>query len=107
MDIPRIFNITESAHRINNPFTPEKLAAPGAALRLETGIRMLDLGSGSGEMPWTPARDHGVVGTGIDLTQLFTGQAKRLARASGIGTIEPTRGDRATAALAVAETSML
>ncbi|MBP1596828.1 MAG: hypothetical protein H6Q05_2205, partial [Acidobacteria bacterium] len=26
MDIPRIFNITESAHRIHNPFTPEKLA---------------------------------------------------------------------------------
>ncbi|HNR14762.1 MAG TPA: SAM-dependent methyltransferase, partial [Thermodesulfobacteriota bacterium] len=25
MDIPRIFNITESAHRIHNPFTPEKL----------------------------------------------------------------------------------
>jgi len=34
MDIPRIFNITESAHRIHNPFTPEKLATLGAALRL-------------------------------------------------------------------------
>jgi hypothetical protein len=31
MDIPRIFNITESAHRIHNPFTPEKLATLGAA----------------------------------------------------------------------------
>ena len=27
LDIPRIFTITESAHRIHNPFTPEKLAA--------------------------------------------------------------------------------
>ena len=26
MDIPRIFNITENAHRIHNPFTREKLA---------------------------------------------------------------------------------
>ena len=26
MDIPRIFNITESAHRIHNPITAEKLA---------------------------------------------------------------------------------
>jgi len=43
MDIPRIFNITESAHRIHNPFTPEKLATLGAALRLETGTRVLDL----------------------------------------------------------------
>ena len=50
MDIPRIFNITESAHRIHNPFTPEKLATLGAALRLESGARVLDLGSGSGEM---------------------------------------------------------
>jgi hypothetical protein len=31
LDIPRIFNITESARRIHNPFTPEKLAALGAA----------------------------------------------------------------------------
>ena len=50
LDIPRIFNITESAHRIHNPFTSEKLATLGAALRLERGTRVLDLGSGSGEM---------------------------------------------------------
>ncbi|MCE5198911.1 MAG: class I SAM-dependent methyltransferase [Armatimonadota bacterium] len=76
MDIPRIFNITESAHRIHNPFTPEKLATLGAALRLETGTRVLDLGSGSGEMLCTWARDHGIIGTGIDMSQLFTEQAK-------------------------------
>jgi SAM-dependent methyltransferase len=63
MDIPRIFNITESAHRIHNPITPEKLATLGAALRLEPGARVLDLGSGSGEMLCTWARDHGVTGT--------------------------------------------
>lgn len=50
IDIPRIFNVSESAHRIHNPFTPEKLAALGAALRLRPGTRVLDLGSGSGEM---------------------------------------------------------
>src|SRR3972149_1433683 len=76
MDIPRIFNITESAHRIHNPFTPEKLATLGAALRLERGSRVLDLGSGSGEMLCTWARDYGVIGTGIDMSQLFTEQAK-------------------------------
>ena len=66
MDIPRIFNITESAHRIHNPFTPEKLSTLGAALRLERGMRLLDLGSGSGEMLCTWARDYGIIGTGID-----------------------------------------
>ncbi len=89
MDIPRIFNITESAHRIHNPFTPEKLATLGAALRLEPGTRVLDLGSGSGEMLCTWARDYGIVGTGIDMSQLFTEQAKLRAEELGVaGTIE-------------------
>jgi SAM-dependent methyltransferase len=84
MDIPRIFNITESAHRIHNPFTPEKLATLGVALRLETGTRVLDLGSGSGEMLCTWARDYGVIGTGIDMSQLFTEQAKLRAEELGV-----------------------
>lgn len=84
MDIPRIFNITESAHRIHNPITPDKLATLGAALRLEPGARALDLGSGSGEMLCTWARDHGVVGTGVDLSQLFSEQAKRRAVELGV-----------------------
>lgn len=84
MDIPRIFNITESAHRIHDPFTPEKLATLGKALRLKSGARVLDLGSGSGEMLCTWARDHGVVGTGIDMSQLFTEQAKRRAEELGV-----------------------
>ena len=80
MDIPRIFNITESAHRIHNPITPDKLATLGAALRLEPGNRVLDLGSGSGEMLCTWARDHGIVGTGIDMSPLFTEQARQRAK---------------------------
>lgn len=84
MDIPRIFNITESAHRIHNPITPEKLATLGAALRLASGSKVLDLGSGSGEMLCTWARDHGIIGTGIDMSPLFTEQAKRRAEELGV-----------------------
>ncbi len=84
MDIPRIFNITESAHRIHNPITADKLATLGAALRLESGARVLDLGSGSGEMLCTWARDHGIIGTGIDMSQLFTEQAKLRAQELGV-----------------------
>ncbi len=83
MDIPRIFNIAESAHRIHNPFTADKFATLGVALRLD-GDRMLDLGSGSGEMLCTWARDHGVTGVGIDMSQLFTEQAKRRAEELGV-----------------------
>src|SRR5512133_908595 len=96
MDIPRIFNITESAHRIHNPITPEKLATLGAALRLETGARVLDLGSGSGEMLCTWARDHGVTGTGIDMSQLFTEQARLRAEELGVtDQVEFIHGDAA------------
>ncbi len=84
LDIPRIFTITESAHRIHNPFTPDKFATLGAALRLETGTRVLDLGSGSGEMLCTWARDYGITGTGIDMSPLFTEQAKRRAEELGV-----------------------
>ena len=84
MDIPRIFNISESAHRIHNPFTPDKFATLGAALRLEPGASVLDLGSGSGEMLCTWARDHGVKGTGVDMSALFTEQAIRRADELGV-----------------------
>jgi len=96
MDIPRIFNITENAHRIHNPFTPEKLATLGAVLRLEPGTRVLDLGSGSGEMLCTWARDYGIIGTGIDMSQLFSDQAKRRAEELSVaGQVEFIHGDAA------------
>jgi SAM-dependent methyltransferase len=96
LDIPRIFNITESAHRIHNPFTPEKLATLGAALRLESGTRVLDLGSGSGEMLCTWARDYGIIGVGIDMSQLFSEQAKLRAEELGVADrVEFIHGDAA------------
>ncbi len=84
MDIPRIFTISESAHRIHNPFTPANLATLGAALRLEQGARILDLGSGSGEMLCTWAREYGITGVGIDMSTLFTEQAKHRAEELGV-----------------------
>jgi SAM-dependent methyltransferase len=101
VDIPRIFNISESAHRIHNPFTPEKLATLGAALRLEPETRVLDLGSGSGEMLSTWARDYGISGIGIDMSQLFTQQAK--LRAEEIGAADRVKFIHGDAAGYVAE----
>ena len=96
MDIPRIFSISESAHRIHNPLTPEKLATLGAALRLDAGTRVLDLGSGSGEMLCTWARDHGITGTGVDMSRLFTEQAKLRAQELGVADrVEFIHGDAA------------
>jgi len=96
LDIPRIFTITESAHRIHNPFTEEKLATLGAVLRLAPGTRVLDLGSGSGEMLCTWARDYGIRGLGVDLCRLFTEQAKLRAEELGVaGRVEFIHEDAA------------
>jgi SAM-dependent methyltransferase len=96
VDIPRIFTISEGAHRIHDPFTPEKLATLGAALRLEPGTRVLDLGSGSGEMLCTWARDHGISGTGVDMSPLFTEQARLRAAELGVADrVEFIHGDAA------------
>jgi SAM-dependent methyltransferase len=57
---------------------------------------VLDLGSGSGEMLCTWARDHGIVGTGVDMSQLFTEQAKLRAVELGVDDlVEFIHGDAA------------
>ena len=83
MDLPRIFTIRESGHRIHNPLTPDKFATLGQVLHLVPGTRVLDLASGSGEMLCTWARDLGFTGTGVDISTLFTEQAR--ARAVELG----------------------
>jgi len=89
MDIPRIFNITESDHRIHDPFSPEKLSTLGVAIRLSAGARVLDLGCGSGEMLCTWAKAHGIVGTGIDMSPLFI--KKAILRAQELGVSDKVR----------------
>jgi SAM-dependent methyltransferase len=55
---------------------------------------VLDLGSGSGEMLCTWARDHGIVGTGIDMSPLFTRQARQRAAELGVaGRVDFIHGD--------------
>lgn len=84
LDIPRIFTISESEHRIHNPFTEEKYATLGRVLRMKPETRILDLGSGSGEMLCTWAREHAITGVGIDMSQLFSEQARCRAEELGV-----------------------
>ncbi|MDN0198241.1 class I SAM-dependent methyltransferase [Streptomyces sp. S.PNR 29] len=83
MDLPRFITLQESSHRIHNPLTGDKLAALGQALHLEPGTRALDLACGSGELLITWARDHGITGTGVDISTVFTARAR--ARAAELG----------------------
>ena len=84
MDIPRQHTIREANHRILDPFTDEKLATLGRALRLTPGTTILDLACGTGEMLSTWARDHGTVGTGVDKSSVFVGRARERAGELGV-----------------------
>jgi SAM-dependent methyltransferase len=82
VDLPRIFTIRESSHRLDNPFTSEKLAILGQALRLEPGATLLDLACGKGELLCTWARDYKISGTGVDISTVFINAARE--RAAGL-----------------------
>lgn len=83
MELPRIFTIRESSHRILNPFDDTKLATLGDVIGLERDQQILDLASGKGELLCTWARDHDIVGTGVDLHPPFIEAAE--TRASELG----------------------
>ncbi len=83
-DVLRPFVVRERDHRIHNPFSEEKLATLGRALRLRPADRVLDLACGSGELLCTWARDHGIAGTGVDLAGDFIAAADARARELGV-----------------------
>jgi hypothetical protein len=97
VDLPRQFVIRESEHRIHGPFSPEKLAVLGRALRMRPGTTILDLASGSGEMLCTWARDHDITGIGVDLSTDFTNAAVRRSIELGVSDhVTFVHGDAAT-----------
>ncbi|MFJ8579290.1 SAM-dependent methyltransferase [Micromonospora sp. NPDC093277] len=84
MDLPRSFVIREGDLRILNPFDAGKLATLARAIKLEPGTSILDLCSGKGELLCTWARDHGVTGTGVDISTAFTAAARDRAVELGV-----------------------
>jgi SAM-dependent methyltransferase len=79
----RYHEIAEADHRILNPFTDDKLALLGRVSRVRAGQRLLDLACGKAELLCTWARDHGITGTGVDISEVFLGAAR--ARAAELG----------------------
>jgi hypothetical protein len=70
VELPRSFLIRESSHRILNPFTSEKLAALGGALRLLPGVRLLDLACGKDELVPLPQLVETFGDLGWDLVEM-------------------------------------
>ncbi len=97
MDLPRSFVIREGDLRILNPFDAGKLATLGRVLKLPPGTSILDLCSGKGELLCTWARDHGVVGTGVDISTAFVAAARDRAVELGVaGRVSFVHGDAAS-----------
>ncbi len=95
MDVLRQHEIAEAEHRILNPFTDEKLALVGELCRWQRDQRLLDLGSGKGEMLCTWARRHGIQGLGVDLSEVHVAAAR--ARAAHLGVADRVRFEQAEA----------
>ena len=84
MDLPRHHTIREGDQRIVNPFTAEKLATLGRAVRLRPGDTVLDLASGRGELLCTWARDHHISGIGVDISTAGIDMSRRRAEELGV-----------------------
>jgi hypothetical protein len=80
----RFSEISESTHRILNPFSVEQVLSVGEICRLKPGDRHLDLASGKGEMLCQYAQRHGVLGLGIDSYPPFVEVAEQRARELGV-----------------------
>ena len=72
----RFHEISESRHRILNPFTAEKLRLLGRICAGERPTRMLDLCCGKAEMLCTWAVEHDVSGIGVDISEVFLAAAR-------------------------------
>jgi ubiquinone/menaquinone biosynthesis C-methylase UbiE len=80
----RFHEISESYHRILNPFTEEQLELLGGLCRLGPGMQQLDLTCGKGEMLCRWAQRHGIRGVGVDISPVFLDAARRRAADLGV-----------------------
>jgi SAM-dependent methyltransferase len=68
----RFHEISESRHRILNPYDHDKLMLLGEVCRLQPGQRILDLACGKGELLSQWSARWGVTGVGVDISEVFT-----------------------------------
>ena len=73
----RFHEISESRHRILNPFTAEKLQLLGRICVGNGSAKMLDLCCGKAEMLCMWATQHDVSGVGVDISEVFLTAARQ------------------------------
>jgi SAM-dependent methyltransferase len=75
----RFHEISESRHRILNPFTDAKLQLLGRICAGDRPTHILDLCCGKAEMLCTWAVEHDVTGVGVDISEVFLAAARQRA----------------------------
>jgi SAM-dependent methyltransferase len=75
----RFHEISESRHRILNPFSLDKLRLLGEICAGDGPKRLLDLCCGKAEMMCTWAVAHDVSGIGVDISEVFLAAAQQRA----------------------------
>lgn len=75
----RFHEIAESTHTLLNPFSEAKLTLLGEICSPAQGTRMLDLACGKGELLIRWARAYGVIGVGVDISEVFLAAARQRA----------------------------
>jgi SAM-dependent methyltransferase len=75
----RFHEIAEANHSHQNPLTDDQLALVGEIVGFQEKMRVLDLACGKGEMLSRWARDHGIIGVGVDLSPTFIEAAQQRA----------------------------
>jgi SAM-dependent methyltransferase len=92
----RFYEISESRHFLQNPFSEAKLMLLGDICQLRPGLRQLDLACGRGEMLARWASAYGITGTGVDISAVFLEAARRRAEELGVaGQLTFVQGDAA------------
>lgn len=90
----RFHEISESHHRILNPFTEDKLMLLGSVCRLRRDQRMLDLACGKGEALARWSAEWGISGVGVDISDVFVPAARARAAELGVADrIDIVQGD--------------
>lgn len=85
MDRFELFTIAERYIELVNPFTPEKILTVGKVLGLKTGSRVIEFGSGYGEVLALWAKTYGIKGIGIDIREDCCRRAKEKMTRLGLG----------------------
>ncbi len=84
MNFLELKDISERCLELVNPTSPEKILTVGRVLGLKEGDRVIDFGSGYGEMLALWAQHFGISGIGIDLREKACERARRKMAEDGL-----------------------